>query len=60
VKRMCAWEIVKATFPRSDSRANGVLDLIHSNIRVPLFTKSLRGYEYFVTFIYDFSGKTWI
>ena len=48
----------KATFPRSDSRAKGVLDLIHFDICGPLSTKSLKGYEYFMTSIDDFSKKT--
>jgi len=53
-------KFAKAIFPRSDRRANGVLQLIHSDICIPLSTRSLRGYEYFVTYIDDFSRKTWI
>lgn len=59
-RRCVLGKFVKATFPRSDSKAKGVLELIHSNICGPLSTKSLRGYEYFVRFIDDFSKKTWI
>ena len=51
---------MKASFPRSDTRAKGVLDLVHSDVCGPMSTKSLRGYEYYVTFIDDFSRKTWI
>lgn len=50
----------KATFPSSDSRNKGVLELIHSDICGPLSTRSLRGYGYFVTFIDDCFRKTWI
>eukprot|EP00253_Pinus_taeda_P031770 PITA_31770 len=50
----------EATFPRSDSRANGVLGLIHSDICGPMSTRALSGGEYFVTFIDDHSRKTWI
>lgn len=50
----------KAIFPRSDSRLDGVLQLIHLDICDPMSTRSLGGYEYFVTFIDDYSRKTWI
>lgn len=53
-------KFAKATFPRSDTRSKGVLDLVHSNICGPMSMKSHRGYDYFVTFIDDFSKKTWI
>ena len=41
----------KATFPRSSSRAKGVLQLIHSDICDPMFTTALSGAKYFSTFI---------
>lgn len=50
----------KAAYPRSKSRAKSVLGFIHSDICVPMSTKSLSGAEYFVTFIDDHSRKTWI
>jgi len=50
----------KAYFPRSDTRSKGVLYLVHSDICGPMSTSSLRGYKYFITFIDDFSKKTWI
>ena len=53
-------KFAKASFPRSDTRSKGVLDLVHSDVCGPMPTKSLRGYEYYVTFIDDFSRKTWI
>ena len=51
-------KFVKASFPRSDTRSEGVLDLVHSDICGPMSTKSMRGHEYYVTFINDFSRKT--
>ena len=51
-------EIDKRSFPRSDTRFEGVLDLVHSDVYGRILTKSLRGYEYYVTFIDDFSRKT--
>lgn len=52
-------KLMKATFLRSDTRSNGVLDLVHSDICGPMSTDSIRGYKYFVSFIDDFSRKTW-
>ena len=50
----------KTAFPSSDSRSSGTLDLIHSDLCEPMSFVSLRGYEYYVTFIDDHSKKTWI
>lgn len=43
----------KATFPRSDSRADDMLGLIHSYICGSMSTRALSGTEYFVTFFDD-------
>jgi hypothetical protein len=51
---------VKKPFPSSDSKAKGVLDLIHSHVCGPMSATSLCGYVYNVSFIDDFSRKTWI
>jgi transposase InsO family protein len=51
---------VKKTFPSSDSKAKGVMDLIHSDVCGHMSTTSLSGYVYYVSFIDDFSRKTWI
>ena len=40
-------------FTSSDSRSAGVLDLIHSDLCGPMSVVSLRGFEYYVTFIDD-------
>jgi hypothetical protein len=50
----------KTTFSSSDNRIGGILDLLHSNVCGPMSSPSLSGYEYYVTFIDDHSGKTWI
>jgi len=50
----------KTAFPSSDSRAAGILDLIHSDVCVPMYSASLTGSLYYVVFIDDFSRKSWI
>ena len=51
---------VKNSFPSSNRRSKGILDLVHSDIRGPMTAPSLSGYLYYVLFIDDFSRKTWI
>ena len=59
VCRECALEkYTKTAFTRSDSRSAGVLDLIHYHLCRPMSIVSLRGFEYYVTFIDDHSKKT--
>ena len=59
VCRGCALgKYTKTAFPRSDNRSAGILDLIHSDLCGPMSYVSLRGYEYYVTFIDDHSRKT--
>lgn len=48
----------KAVLPRSDSRANVVLGLIHSYICGPMSTRVLSSGKYFITIIDDHSKKT--
>ena len=50
----------KTVFASNDSRSAGVLDSIHSYLCGPMSVVSLRGFEYYVTFIDDHSRKTWI
>ena len=38
-------KFVKASFSRSDTKFEGVLDLVHSNVCGPISMKSLGGYE---------------
>jgi hypothetical protein len=39
---------------------DGILDIVHSDVCVPMPSTSLRGYVYHVTFIDDYSRKTWV
>jgi hypothetical protein len=51
---------VKATFPSNEHRSKGILDLVHSNVCGPMSAASITGSMYYVSFINDFSHKTWI
>lgn len=51
---------IKKYFPNSDNRSKGALDLILSYVCGIMPIKSLGGLMYYVTFIDDFSHKTWI
>ena len=48
------------SFPSSNIRSKGILDLVHSDIYGLMTAPSLSGYLYYVLFIDDFSQKTWI
>jgi hypothetical protein len=49
---------IKNPFSKSDNKAEGLLELIHSDVRVPVPSTSLNGYVYCVSFIDDYSRKT--
>jgi hypothetical protein len=51
---------VKKPFPSSENRSKEILNLIHSDVCGPMPVKSLGGSLYYVTFIDDFSRKTWM
>jgi hypothetical protein len=51
---------IKNPFPKSDSKTKGILELIHSNICGPMPSTSLSGHVYYVSFIDDYSRKTWV
>jgi transposase InsO family protein len=51
---------VKKPFPSSDSKAKGAFDIVHSDVSGPMSATSLGKYVYYVSFIDDFSSKTWI
>jgi hypothetical protein len=51
---------VKNPFPSSDSRAKGVLYIVHSDVCGLMSKPFLNGYIYYVSFIDDYSRKTWI
>jgi hypothetical protein len=47
-------------FPSGATRAEGILQLVHKNVFGPVSIPSLGKYVYYVSFIDDFSRKTWI
>jgi transposase InsO family protein len=49
-----------ATNIHLDQREKGILKLVHSDVCGPLSVPSLGGFIYYVSFIDDFSRKTWI
>ena len=50
----------KEYIPSSESKAKDILEIIHSNVCGPMSSNSLSGYAYYVSFIDDFSRKTWV
>ena len=48
------------TFPSSESKDKGILEIAHSDVCGPMSSSSLSRYVYYVSFIYYFSHKTWI
>ena len=57
---MCEEKEQKKTFPSSESKAKGILEIIHSDVCKTMSSSSLSRYVYYVSFIDDFSRKTWI
>jgi hypothetical protein len=51
---------IKNPFPKRDNKAKGVLELIHSDVCGPMPPSSISGYVYYVSFIDDYSRKTWV
>ena len=49
----------KKTFPSSESKAKGILEIIHYDVCGLMSSSSLSGYVY-VSFLDYFSRKTWI
>ena len=59
VCRGCALgKYTKTAFTSSDSRSAKVFDLIYSDLCGPMSVVSLRGFEYYMTFIDDHPKKT--
>jgi hypothetical protein len=50
----------RVRFPFGATRENGILELMHSDLFGPVIVPSLGGSLYYVSFIDDFSRKTWI
>jgi hypothetical protein len=51
---------IKNPFSKSNSKAEGILELVHSDVCGPMPSTSLSGYVYYVSFIDDYSRKTWV
>ena len=51
---------IKNPFPKSETETKGTLEFIHSDVCGPMSSTSLSGFEYYITFIDDYSRKTWI
>jgi hypothetical protein len=51
---------IKNPFLKRDNKAEGILELIHSNVCGPMSSTSISGYVYYVSFIDDYSRKTWV
>jgi hypothetical protein len=51
---------IKNPFPKRDSKAKGVLELIQLDVCGPIPSTSINGYVYYVSFIDDYSHKTWV
>jgi transposase InsO family protein len=49
---------IKNSFSKRDSKTEGVLELIHSDVCGPMPSSSFSGYVYYVSFIDDYSRKT--
>ena len=50
----------KKTFPSSESKGKWILEILHFDVCGSMSSSSLSGYVYYVSFIDDFSRKTWI
>jgi hypothetical protein len=51
---------IKNPFLKRDNKAEGFLKLIHLDVCVPMPSSSISGYVYYVSFIEDYSRKTWV
>jgi hypothetical protein len=50
----------RVRFPSGETRENGILELVDSDVFGLVTMPSLGGSMYYVSFIYYFSRKTWI
>ena len=51
---------IKKPFPLRGHKYKGTLDLVHSDVCGPMSVQSFSGYSYCITFIDEYSRKTWI
>jgi hypothetical protein len=47
-------------FPWQSTRGRDLLELVHSDVCGPITPGSIGGNRFYVTFVDDFSGKTWV
>src|ERR1700678_3523123 len=57
---MCTREEHQETFSKEGQQAKEALELIHSDVCGRMPSSSINGYVYYVSFIDDYSRKTWI
>lgn len=53
-------KLARSPFEKNGTRANGLLETIHSDVCGPMSVKSIGGSKFYVTFIDDFSRKTFV
>lgn len=53
-------KMTRGPFPSSENKTIDILHLIHSDICGLMHVHSISGYLYYITFINEFSRKTWI
>ena len=51
---------IKNPFPQSEHKSKDPLDLVHSDVCVPMSVHLFSGYSYCETFIDDYSRNTWV
>ena len=51
---------IMKSFPQKEHKSTEPLDLVHSDVWGPMSVHSFSGYSCCITFIDDFSRKTWI
>jgi hypothetical protein len=51
---------VKGAFPSNEHRSKGILGLVHSDVCGLMSVATITGSMYYVSFINDFSRKSWI
>ena len=51
---------IKNPFSKSETKTKGTLELIRSYVCGPMSSTYLSGFEYYITFIDDYSRNTWI
>ena len=51
---------IKNPFPKSETKTKGTLESIRLDVCGPMSSTSLSAFENYITFIDDYSRKTWI